>query len=124
MSRSIEFDIDANGIALLRVNRPAARNALTWSAQEGFAQAVAAAARASSARALIVTGTGEAFVSGGDLKELAGHPEASAGERLNRVMSAATGQPVVRLDLVPTRRTHRERFPLRSSSGPIRKRPA
>ncbi len=89
MSRSIEFDIDANGIALLRVNRPAARNALTWSAQEGFAQAVAAAARATTARALIVTGTGEAFVSGGDLKELAAHPEASAGERLNRVMSAA-----------------------------------
>jgi len=89
MSRSIEFDIDANGIALLRVNRPAARNALTWSAQEGFAQAVAAAARSAEIRALIVTGAGEAFVSGGDLKELAGHPEASAGERLNRVMSAA-----------------------------------
>jgi len=89
MSRSIEFDIDAGGIALLRVNRPAARNALTWSAQEGFAQAVAAAARSAEIRALIVTGAGEAFVSGGDLKELAGHPEASAGERLNRVMSAA-----------------------------------
>ena len=34
MSRSIEFSINANGIALLRVNRPAARNALTWGAQE------------------------------------------------------------------------------------------
>ncbi len=89
MSRSIEFDIDANGIALLRVNRPAARNALTWSAQEGFAQAVATVARSAEARALIVTGTGAAFVSGGDLKELAGHPEAAAGERLNRTMSAA-----------------------------------
>jgi len=88
MSRSIEFDIDAGGIAVLRVNRPAARNALTWSAQEGFAQAVAAA-RAAEARALIITGTGTAFVAGGDLKELAGHPEAAAGERLNRVMSAA-----------------------------------
>ena len=40
-------------------------------------------------RALIVTGAGAAFVSGGDLKELANHPEAAAGERLNRVMSAA-----------------------------------
>lgn len=89
MSRSIEFSIDADGIAVLRVNRPAARNALTWSAQESFAQAIATAARANTARALIITGTGEAFVSGGDLKELAGHPEAAAGERLNRVMSAA-----------------------------------
>ena len=75
-------------IAWPRVNRPAARNALTWSAQEGFAQAVAAA-RAADARALIITGAGQAFVSGGDLKELANHPEAAAGERLNRVMSAA-----------------------------------
>ena len=88
MSRSIEFSVNADGVALLRVNRPTARNALTWSAQEGFAQAVAAT-RADAARALIITGAGEAFVSGGDLKELAGHPEAAAGERLNRVMSAA-----------------------------------
>ena len=88
MSRSIEFNVNADGVALLRVNRPAARNALTWNAQEGFAQAVAAA-RAADARALIVTGAGQAFVSGGDLKELANHPEAAAGERLNRVMSAA-----------------------------------
>ena len=89
MSSSIEFDIDGDGIALLRVNRPAARNALTWSAQEDFAQAVAAIARAPQARALIITGTGDAFVAGGDLKELADHPDAAAGERLNRIMSAA-----------------------------------
>lgn len=89
MSRSIEFSLDADGIALLRVNRPAARNALTWSAQEAFAHAVHAARESATARALIITGAGEAFVSGGDLKELAGHPEAAAGERLNRVMSEA-----------------------------------
>ena len=29
MSRSIEFVVNADGVALLRVNRPAARNALT-----------------------------------------------------------------------------------------------
>lgn len=89
MNRGIEFEVNAAGIALLRVNRPAARNALTWAAQEGFAAAVAAAARNESVRALIITGAGGAFVSGGDLKELAGHPEAAAAERLNRVMSGA-----------------------------------
>lgn len=85
----IEFDVSGNGTALLRVNRPEARNALTWVAQEGFAAAVAAAGRDESIRTLIITGTGEAFVSGGDLKELARHPEPAAGERLNRVMSGA-----------------------------------
>src|SRR5690606_34526099 len=76
------------GIALLRVNRPAARNALTWTAQEEFAAAVTAA-RNEAVRVLIITGAGGSFVSGGDLKELAGHPEAAAAERLNRVMSGA-----------------------------------
>lgn len=88
MDRAIEFTIDAAGIALLRVNRPAARNALTWIAQEEFAAAVAAA-RNETIHALIITGAGGSFVSGGDLKELAGHPEAPAAERLNRVMSGA-----------------------------------
>ncbi len=89
MSRGIEFNVNGDGIALLRVNRPAARNALSWAAQEAFADAVAAARRDEAIRVLIITGAGQAFVSGGDLKELAGHPEAAAGERLNRVMSAA-----------------------------------
>ena len=101
MSDGVEFGIDADGVALLRVNRPAARNALNWAAQEAFAAAVADAGRAvadagraavdaeGAIRVLIITGTSEAFVSGGDLKELAAHPEAAAAERLNRVMSAA-----------------------------------
>jgi enoyl-CoA hydratase/carnithine racemase len=88
MSKIIEYNVDVNGVAVLRVNRPAARNALTWAAQEQFAQTISAAGR-DDVRALIITGTGQAFVSGGDLKELARHPEAAAGARLNRVMSAA-----------------------------------
>lgn len=88
MGKAIEFSVDSEGIALLRVNRPAARNALTWTAQEEFAAAVTAA-RNEAVRVLIITGAGGSFVSGGDLKELAGHPEAAAAERLNRVMSGA-----------------------------------
>lgn len=89
MTRAIEFGVDDSGIALLRVVRPTARNALTWAAQEEFAAVVAGAARQQEIRALIVTGTGQAFVSGADLKELVNHPEPAAGERLNRVMRGA-----------------------------------
>lgn len=88
MSSGIEFTVN-DGLALIRVNRPATRNALTWTAQEAFAAAVDAAARDESIRCLIITGEGSSFVSGGDLRELSAYPEAAAGERLNRVMSGA-----------------------------------
>ena len=93
----IEFNIE-NDAALLRVNRPAARNALNWAAQEAFAEAVAQlagqlAAGETAVRTLIITGTGnKAFVAGGDLKELSRHPEPEAAERLNRVMGQALTQ--------------------------------
>ncbi|MBK8900121.1 MAG: enoyl-CoA hydratase/isomerase family protein [Anaerolineaceae bacterium] len=81
------------GIATLRMNRPEARNALNWTAQEAFAEAVAQVAADTAVRVLIITGVGDkAFVSGGDLKELSEHPEREAGERLNRVMRDALVQ--------------------------------
>ncbi|MEZ4595188.1 MAG: enoyl-CoA hydratase/isomerase family protein [Chloroflexota bacterium] len=92
MSKEIIFSQEG-GIAILRVNRPAARNALNWAAQEQFAAAVAAVAGDTAVRVLIITGTGsKAFVAGGDLKELSQHPEPAAGERLNRVMTSALTQ--------------------------------
>lgn len=89
---SIEYTV-TEGIGLLRVNRPEARNALNWQAQDRFAAIIQEAAADHTLRALILTGAGEqAFVSGGDLKELANHPEPEAGKRLNRTMSAALAQ--------------------------------
>ena len=80
------------GIATLRVNRPQARNALNWAAQEAFAAAVQTAAADPDLRVLIISGSGSAFVAGGDLRELHAHPEREAGERLNRVMGQALAQ--------------------------------
>lgn len=89
----ILYHLDEAGIAALKVNRPQARNALNWAAQERFAEVVTHVASDSNARALIVTGIGDrAFVSGGDLKELQQHLEKEAGERLNHVMSGALAQ--------------------------------
>lgn len=97
MTTGIEFETTPTQIAILRVNRPQARNALNWRAQEAFAeriaQVAASAATVAAPRILIITGAGtQAFVAGGDLKELSQHPEAEAGARLHRTMSQALEQ--------------------------------
>ncbi|MDX1687853.1 MAG: enoyl-CoA hydratase/isomerase family protein [Candidatus Promineifilaceae bacterium] len=91
MENGIAYHVE-DGIGVLRIERPRARNALDWAAQEQFAATVDAAARDESLRALIITASGPAFVSGGDLKELAQHADRASGERLNRVMGSALAQ--------------------------------
>lgn len=89
MSDEIIFKVEEQ-IATLLVNRQQARNALNWAAQERFASVVAEVRQDPAIRVLIITGTGmQAFVAGGDLKELSQHPEPEAAVRLNRVMSDA-----------------------------------
>ncbi len=89
-SEPILFQTNTQGVAVLQVNRPKARNALNWAAQDRFAELVEQAGNDRGLRVLIITGSGDrAFVSGGDLKELHHHLEKEAGERLNRVMSSA-----------------------------------
>lgn len=92
MSQPVVLERDG-ALAVLRVNRPNARNALNWAAQEQFAAHVAAVAADPTVAALIVTGTGrQAFVAGGDIKEHVGHADAATGARLHRVMSGALHQ--------------------------------
>ncbi|NJN55218.1 MAG: hypothetical protein HC804_10940 [Anaerolineae bacterium] len=63
MSDEIIFSVE-NQIATLTVNRPEARNALNWVAQEQFADVITAVARTisespPSIRVLIITGSGQ-----------------------------------------------------------------
>lgn len=91
MENGIAYHVE-DGVGVLRIERPGARNALDWAAQEQFAATVDTAAGDQSLRALIITAAGPTFVSGGDLKELAQRPDKVSGERLTRVMSAALAQ--------------------------------
>ena len=87
-----------DGIGVLTINRPKARNALNWRAQERFAAVIEAAADDPDLRVLIITAVGEdAFASGGDLKELSNHTDTASGARLNRIM----GQALTRLTELP-----------------------
>jgi enoyl-CoA hydratase len=93
----ISFTIDQNLVATLKVDRPAVRNALDWDAMQAFAEAVQQAQDKKELRALIVTGGGRTFVSGGDLKVLQHHPTREDGLRLATLM----GDALARLELLP-----------------------
>ncbi|PWK13924.1 enoyl-CoA hydratase/isomerase family protein [Tumebacillus permanentifrigoris] len=58
------------GLAILRIDRPDASNAVSTAVMEGLAQGLQRVRDDQSIRALILTGTGSrVFISGGDLKE-------------------------------------------------------
>jgi 2-(1,2-epoxy-1,2-dihydrophenyl)acetyl-CoA isomerase len=61
----------ADGVATLTMNRPEARNALTGDMQAALSEAVERLAKDSSVRAVVLTGAGGAFCSGGDVKSFA-----------------------------------------------------
>jgi enoyl-CoA hydratase len=85
----IEWITESPSVAILRLHRPEARNALTWSGMDLFAQAVRRAASSDHLKALIITGAGDAFCSGGDLFELHDYLEREDGLRLAGGMGAA-----------------------------------
>jgi enoyl-CoA hydratase/carnithine racemase len=67
-SRMVDLELD-DGLAVITIDRPHARNAISLSTMDRLAEALDGA---EGARALVITGAGDkAFVSGGDLKELA-----------------------------------------------------
>src|SRR5262245_2198900 len=70
--RHILFETDERGVALLTINRPDKRNALSTELVGELADAFHAVENDSAIRALMVTGAGEkAFVAGADINELA-----------------------------------------------------
>src|SRR5450631_1615616 len=60
-----------NGIATLTMNRPEARNALTREMMLALSEALPRLATEPTVRLVVLTGTGNAFCSGGDVKGFA-----------------------------------------------------
>lgn len=88
-SQGIEYSVNGDGIATLTVDRPEVRNALDWKAMDAFSEAVEAAYHSQDLRALIITGGGDTFVSGGDLKALSNYTKERHGLRLAVIMGKA-----------------------------------
>lgn len=63
---------EADGIATVRLDRPERLNALTFDSYAELADAFAELQERDSVRSVVVTGTGRAFCSGGDVKDIIG----------------------------------------------------
>ncbi|CAN7364979.1 enoyl-CoA hydratase-related protein [Phenylobacterium sp. LjRoot225] len=71
MSDAVLFDARDDGIAIITINRPDSRNALSHEVRQGLFAAWDRFERDPALRVAILTGTGEkAFCAGGDLKEM------------------------------------------------------
>jgi len=62
---------EEDGVAVITLNRPQARNAMSGEMNAGLAKALEYAETAASVRAIVVTGAGGAFCAGGDVKGMA-----------------------------------------------------
>jgi 2-(1,2-epoxy-1,2-dihydrophenyl)acetyl-CoA isomerase len=76
---SVRWDIDG-AVATITLNRPQARNALTAELKTELLGALGQAASSPEVRAVLITGAGQAFCAGQDLREHAGLLEAAASQ--------------------------------------------
>jgi enoyl-CoA hydratase len=88
----------ADGVALLRINRPEARNALNMEVRRLIAQHLTAFAEDATVRCMVLAGDEKSFAAGADIKEMAGLGAMEAMQRgtdkLWRV-TAACPKPVI-----------------------------
>ncbi|WAC54567.1 enoyl-CoA hydratase/isomerase family protein [Gordonia sp. SL306] len=69
MSDAVLFDVD-DEIAIITLNRPDTRNCLSEDVRDGLAQAWDRFENSDDLRVAVLTGSGETFCAGGDLKEM------------------------------------------------------
>jgi enoyl-CoA hydratase len=69
-----------SSLAIVRINRPAARNSLSVSTLEEFDSTISSLIKQKDISAIILTGTGDVFASGADIRELGMLTPATAGE--------------------------------------------
>ena len=71
MAEVVLVERPSEGVALLRINRPEARNALNMEVRRLLAQRMAEVADDEAVRCIVLTGNEKAFAAGADIKEMA-----------------------------------------------------
>src|SRR3954453_18281203 len=82
----LQVERPSAGVALLTLDNPDLRNAMSDEMTASWAAAMAELAADRSLRAVVVTGAGSAFCSGGDTSWIAGEPEATVDELRTRML--------------------------------------
>jgi enoyl-CoA hydratase len=92
------LSLEQGAVTLLRVDRPDQRNAIDFSTMDELEAVLSLLEHAASLRALVLTGGGETFVSGGDLKDFQTLVTAEDGkrmaERMGAILRRVSGLPV------------------------------
>jgi enoyl-CoA hydratase/carnithine racemase len=96
MDDAVSYSLEG-GIAELRLNRPAKKNALTRAMYTALADGLDAAAADRAARVVLITAQGEAFTAGNDLADFLERPPTETNSPVHRFMHAihAAEKPVV-----------------------------
>ncbi len=78
---TITLEVDGDGVALVRLNRPKALNALNAELLGELAACIEALEHDAAVRCLVLTGSDRAFAAGADIKEMAAKSYADAVRR-------------------------------------------
>ncbi len=98
MTDTVRYELEG-AIATITLNRPEARNALTAGMKDGLLAALRECDSDSAVRAVILTGAGQAFCAGQDLREHAGLLAAgnasidTVRQHYNPIIMTITGMP-------------------------------
>jgi enoyl-CoA hydratase/carnithine racemase len=72
VTQSFGYDVSAGGVATITLNRPERLNALTFGVYRALADRFATLQGEDAVRAVVITGKGRAFCSGGDVNDIIG----------------------------------------------------
>jgi enoyl-CoA hydratase/carnithine racemase len=98
----LRLDRPSAGVAVLTLDNPDMRNAMSDEMTESWTRAVDELAADRSVRAVVVTGAGSAFCSGGNTSWISSEPDASVDHLRNRMMPFYRAWLSVRRLEVPT----------------------
>lgn len=98
----LRLERPSEGVVLLRLDNPGMRNAMSEEMTGSWVRAIDALAADRSVRAVVVTGEGSAFCSGGDTSWIASEPDASVDHLRDRMLPFYRAWLSVRRLEVPT----------------------